>query len=280
MAANSVEHSEIIENVILSNWGKLKVCLQERRLPKRLYDIVPTTLSKLSGQTVVYCSRGRRKFLRFNLTDMPFAEHILWEIFTAYAYFPILNRFASFSINRGDTVIDIGANIGLFAVYAASRSGHGQVYSFEPCGANFARLVYHQQHNRLSNLHIINKGISDRAETVELYLTDENCGAHSMMPAFARGREKHESIECISLQQVFDEYTIDHCHYLKLDCEGAEAKIISALPSEYYQRIDRIAMEYHPNVDVSELASILHDHGFQVMVLGYPEKSGMVFAIK
>jgi FkbM family methyltransferase len=45
-------------------------------------------------------------------------------------------------VQPGDVFYDIGANIGVFTIFAATRTGkNGKVYAFEPHGANFARLI-------------------------------------------------------------------------------------------------------------------------------------------
>lgn len=268
----------------LTDWQKLWRCIKERRLPVRLKRFVPDLLGKLSQQEVVYCRRGYRKFLKFKLDDSSMAGLILDEVFDAQIYFPTINSKTKFEIKRGETVIDIGANVGLFAACAASLSRTGKVYCFEPSRDNFARLQYHRKHNGLDNMVLINQGVTDKVETVKLYLVEENCGAHSTCLDKGEGlntaQEKYELIECIPLQQVFDEYAIARCQFLKIDCEGAEMKILSALPADYFSRIDRIALEYHPNVNPLALAELLHRHGFSVMIKGFPMKWGLIFAVK
>ena len=61
------------------------------------------------------------------------------------------------TVDKGDTVIDIGGHIGLFSVYAAKRSQTGKVFAFEPFSENFARLQQHKQINQCDNLEVINK---------------------------------------------------------------------------------------------------------------------------
>ena len=52
-------------------------------------------------------------------------------------------------------------------------------------------------------------------------------------------------IDSTSLQNFFDENKIDHCDFIKLDCEGAEYEIIRNLPVEYFQKINKFVIEYH-----------------------------------
>jgi FkbM family methyltransferase len=262
---------------------KLWRCIKERRMPVRAKRLVPQLLGKISNETVVYSKHGRRSFLKFDLRGMSRANEILDEVFTARVYFPTLDARTTFEIARGDTVIDIGANIGLFGACAANLSRTGQVYCFEPSRTNFQRLELHRRRNGLDNMVLINKAVSDKQETAKLYLLDENCGAHTTMPDRGDGLrfapDEYEMVECIPLQQLFDA-GIDRCHFLKIDCEGAEMKILAALPADYFRRIDRIALEYHANVDVLELAGLLHSHGFSVVIKGFPMRWGMLFAFR
>ena len=268
----------------LTNWQKLRRCVEDRRLPVSLKRFVPGMLGKLSKQHVVYCRNGRKKFLKFKLDDKSLASLILDEVFNARVYFPTIDERTRFEIKRGETVIDIGANVGLFAACAANLSRTGKVYCFEPSRDNFARLQYHQKSNDLENMVLVNKGLSDKVETIKLYTLEENCGAHSIILNKGDGlnfvAEKYETIECVPLQQVFDEYAIERCHFLKIDCEGAEMNILSALPDDYFRRIDRIALEYHTNVNPIDLAELIHAHGFSVFIKGYPLKYGLIFAIR
>ncbi len=55
-------------------------------------------------------------------------------------------------VEKGDTVLDIGAHIGVFGVYAAAISKTGIVYSFEPFIDNFKMLEAHKEINNCSNL--------------------------------------------------------------------------------------------------------------------------------
>lgn len=211
------------------------------------------------------------------------SDLILDEVFTSQVYFPAIDRRSDFTIKRTDVVIDIGANVGLFAACAANQTTRN-VYCFEPSRANFAALEQHRRMNRLDNMVLVNKAVSDRTEVVKLYLHDNNCGAHSLVLDKNDGlkfdEEKCEEVQCLSLREAFDEFGIDRCDFLKIDCEGAEGKILFALPAEYFKRIERLAIEYHANVNVLELAELLHENGFSVVIKGYPVKWGLLFAIR
>lgn len=257
-------------------------CIRNRRLPSRWKNRLKNL--KLNGLRVVLCTAGKRKSLLFKIDDMIGAELILNEICYNKVYFPKINSSFDFRINIGDTIIDIGANIGCFSVYAANVAQKGKVYCVEPGKKNFQRLKYHKEINKLKNMILINKGISDKKEKTKLYFIENSCGGHSMN-LYNHGivkykPENHEPIDCVPLRQVFDKYDINKCDFLKIDCEGLEQRILRALPDEYFKRIDKIALEYHLNIDELELTKFLHNKGYFVTITGHPRGAGYLFAFK
>jgi 31-O-methyltransferase len=70
---------------------------------------------------------------------------------------------AGVSISTGDVVVDIGANIGVFTLYAAKQGA--QVYAYEPMPPTYTVLQQNVEAHGLDRLvHTRNIGLSDRAE--------------------------------------------------------------------------------------------------------------------
>ena len=177
------------------------------------------------------------------------------------------------------TVIDIGANIGVYSLYATQSQGT-RVYAFEPMPQNFTLLKKNIEQNNLAfRIFPFQLAISGRRETRTLYLGTSPM--HSFLPISqspfnARFSSKENQpaqesaqVSCIPLQDVFDENRIMKCDLLKLDCEGAEYDILYNLPGAYFQRIQRIRMEYHNHLDKKEntgdaLEAFLRGKGFQL----------------
>lgn len=61
-------------------------------------------------------------------------------------------RWIAENFRAGDTLFDIGANVGIFAILAAVRNPRGTVVAVEPMAATFARLCENAQLNQLPNL--------------------------------------------------------------------------------------------------------------------------------
>lgn len=72
------------------------------------------------------------------------------------------------SISTGDVVVDIGANIGVFTLYAAKQGA--QVYAYEPVPPTYAVLQQNvEAHGLGRRVHTRNIGLSDRAEEKKMF---------------------------------------------------------------------------------------------------------------
>lgn len=196
-------------------------------------------------------------------------EVILYGVYNAHG----------FNLNNGDVVIDIGANIGSFSVLSAQQVGEkGKVVCFEPEQRNFYLLSQNIELNTLSNIIAIQKAVSNRNDKMKLYL-GKTSGSHSL----EFKSKKAVSVETITLEEIFERYSIKKCDFLKVDCEGAEYRIFRSVKPKIFTSIKKIVMEYHSSGkdgrDIDKIKSILIKTGFQVIT--YPHRnpiSGFLFA--
>jgi len=142
-------------------------------------------------------------------------------------------------------IIDIGANIGAFSLLAAKAGA--EVYAFEPEKFNYEVLCHNVEINGYSNrIHSINLGVGASGEA-KLYLHEKNSGAPSSYLTTSRDLEelKYQTVNFISIHDVFNHYKIDYCDVLKLDCEGSEKDIIGDLDNILFDKIGQIDVEFH-----------------------------------
>ncbi len=177
----------------------------------------------------------------------------------------------------GATVIDVGANIGMFAVFAAIAARAARVLAYEPFPESFALLHHNVEQNRLGAIAAHRFAVAGRAGTRALHLAGRH-GTHSL---FGTDGEA-VPVECLTLADVFGAERVERCHFLKLDCEGAEYEILLEAPADVLARIDRMALEYHdaktPH-DHGELRAWLERHGFAVTSRDHvASRSGYLFA--
>jgi FkbM family methyltransferase len=192
------------------------------------------------------------------------------EVFIAKPYTPD----QSFAIAEGDHILDIGANIGAFTVYAARiAKEEGIVYSVEPVASNFSALEENVKLNNLRNVRLLRAAVGGHKG----FATIESRGSSSSVVWHSGGFR--DRVKQITLRSLVDQ--IRRVDLLKMDCEGAEYDILLSTNTECLRSIRRIAMEYH-NVSSDLCGETLKRHletaGFRVTCTG-TEWTGTIYAV-
>jgi len=188
-----------------------------------------------------------------------------------------------FEIQDGDSVVDIGANVGVFTLYAALRSPHGSVVASEPVPEIYDFLRANVELNHLPNVKAFQYGVLDRPGHGHIWCDARNVGGHSVFRARVRTSQTRQvPVEFITLEQLLRKGRVDRVNLLKLDCEGSEYPIVLHATDETLDKIDKIALEYHL-VDGQEhapadLATRLTAAGFRVTTGVSDGDAGMMWA--
>jgi FkbM family methyltransferase len=169
-----------------------------------------------------------------------------------------------FGIGRGDIVVDIGANIGTFAVYAATRAADVRVLAFEPFPDNVTWLRKNIAESGLENIQVFELAIAASTEDRFLQVSPTDWITHALN---GNGDKKNGiTVHCMTIDQVLQ--GIDRCDLLKLDCEGSEYEIIYGAAPETLSKIKRIVGEYHEapgdTSNGDELMSFLRSRSFVI----------------
>jgi len=134
-------------------------------------------------------------------------------------------------VKSGDTVLDIGANVGYISLVLAKCVGkNGKVFSFEPDSKNFASLKRNIELNPDCNIAPISMAVSDSHQPIRLYQAkfDFNDSAHSILPS-----EKHSSdfveIEATTIDEFVTSHGLKKVDVIKIDIEGAEMKAFNGM---------------------------------------------------
>lgn len=184
-----------------------------------------------SDYVILHTRKGIKIKLRVHSTDLMAFTHV-W----------LLREYEreGFKIDSKDIVIDIGAHIGLFALFASQFCKDGMIYCFEPVKENYELLISNLRLNNIKNVKPHNIAISNKTGTVTIFLNTDESG-HSMYVS----SEKFVTVQSNSLKNVIDSNEIKKCHFAKIDCEGEEYEIINSLPEDYFERIQKMCIEYH-----------------------------------
>lgn len=116
-------------------------------------------------------------------------------------------------IKPGDTVIDVGANVGAYTLAMSRLVGPtGRVISFEPLLANFKLLTQNVAQARCQNVTLVNAAVSDRAATVRM-----------VTPEFRGETRAHIGVAGEAVLAVaLDSWDLPPVALIKIDVEGHE----------------------------------------------------------
>ena len=147
------------------------------------------------------------------------AERGVWEPFETAVFLDL--------VRPGGVVVDVGANIGYYAVLAAQRAGPaGRVHAFEPERANFRLLQANLRLNACANASARRLAICDRAGTERLYRDADNLGDHRLYPSPGAPRSS-VPVPTAALDALFPAGT--RLDVIKIDAQGAEYRIFRGM---------------------------------------------------
>ncbi len=221
---------------------------------------LPLLFLRNAGQTTMIqdINPATRMKIRVNTFD----RQAIYEVWKMKEY---QNR--HFTIGRGEVIVDIGAHIGAFSVWAAQQADAGQVLAFEPNPGNYALLVENGRLNQLTNLRTFNSAVSMGRGQAKLYSSDHHNMTHSF---FEEAGGAYDLVPTLSLGDILEEHRLKTVDYLKIDAEGAEYDIILHAPAEVLRRVDKIFIEYHDYLDHGhshkELRGRLAASGFEIEI--------------
>ncbi len=201
------------------------------------------------GETVLLRTRNpRASFLIKNDGEGWMMADEVWrvKVYTKYR-----------GIRRGDYVVDIGANVGLFSIFAALSEKDVLVYAYEPMEEAFKIFKANVQINNLeSKVFLFKKGVGQARRRAMLYKSEGKFGSASIFKEnlvvfdhrskkeifIPEDKIKSEIVEIIDANSIWKNN--GHFNFVKMDCEGAEYEILESLGNSV-RRIEHFAIEYH-----------------------------------
>lgn len=132
-------------------------------------------------------------------------------------------------LKPGMVMIDIGANDGLFTVFAAKRVGKkGRVFAFEPSTREFARLKANIALNRLRNVTAVPKALSNISGSTQLKISEYGHEGQNTLGDFAHAVKQAgiQMVEVCRLDEWLRGQDICRLDLIKIDVEGAEHKVL------------------------------------------------------
>ena len=183
-------------------------------------------------------------------------------------------------IDKYQTILDIGANMGSFMLYAARSNSGAKIYCYEPVLQNFSLLTKNIKINSLmSRVFAFQYAVAANNGPMDILLS-----ASPLHSFYSINRDcEHEKVECTTLKKIIELHGLEKIDLLKMNCEGAEYEILeNCLPDEF-ERIYNIRLEYH-NLGATKrngdfLARFLTKQGYSIQrFTRYKNESGFIWA--
>ena len=176
-------------------------------------------------------------------------------------------------LNKGDTVWDVGANIGYFTLeFARCVGSSGKVLSFEPHPEIFKVLQRNVIRNRYQNINLQNVACGEETTVSKLYFSTENEGNHKIV----ENSSSNDSVDTkvVKLSSFLETHVP---RLIKMDIEGAELLALRGLGADYLKNnsVDFV-IEYHPyemsffNIKGEEVLDFFISSGYKFRNLAYP----------
>lgn len=197
----------------------------------------PSMVKEVNG--VKMCLNLRRPGVSRTLAVWGIREELETELFISH-------------LSEGMVVFDLGANIGYYALLAASIvSPSGKVYAIEPFPASFETLVKSVELNGFSDFvecHQI--AIWDRVGTTQMFIGDAD-NLHTLMDLspYRSTSGQTKEVATITLDKFLENR--GEIGFLRMDIEGGECQVFDSMDRVLAQEIPpRILFEIHPLGDI------------------------------
>ncbi len=163
----------------------------------------------------------------------------------------------------GSTVIDVGANKGVFSIYmsrAAGPNGHLLAFEAQPELGDHLRDV--KQGFALDNMTIVNKGLSSTPGTLTMRRTEAGSGMASFHSDATASLDEIE-IPVITLDDYVDEHQVGPVSFIKCDVEGHELEVFRGAKKLLQRDMPTLLFECHDDEAArGELFSFLTRLGY------------------
>jgi FkbM family methyltransferase len=132
-------------------------------------------------------------------------------------------------VSPGDSVADIGANVGVYTEELSSLVGPtGHVYSFEPVSDTFEILQAVVNKANLSNVSTFNAALGSQPAEHEMVIPDLGGFTGYYWAHLARTDDagRREKVKVLTLDGLWKANTIQRLDFIKCDVEGGELEVI------------------------------------------------------
>tara|TARA_B100000405_G_C16716097_1_gene420868 strand:+ start:380 stop:1102 length:723 start_codon:yes stop_codon:yes gene_type:complete len=154
--------------------------------------------------------------------------------------------------NKKDLVIlDIGANIGLFTLYA--KDSASKIISVEPTESH--HYIFEKLTGDYDNIELSKVALSDNDGPITFYICEDNLTMNSLV----NKKSKSVEVQGLCFESLLKKHDLSRVDFCKIDIEGSEMIAITEEKLKpVFDKIDRIFIEVHATIP-----TYTHDYEWQ-----------------
>jgi FkbM family methyltransferase len=162
---------------------------------------------------------------------------VFWEIFVRRCYRPPADC---------RIVLDAGANVGIFSVWAAKRLPEARIIAVEPFPETAAAFRHNVLVNQLEErVQLIQVGLAAQSGDCLMRSQGESPDRKLMRAGEDEDAGYSVRVPCLSLVALLDQLRLASVDFLEMDIQGCEWEVLLSTPTSVLRSIHRIQFEYH-----------------------------------
>ena len=231
------------------------------------------------SKTITCNVRGLAILIDVEGDDEGSHNHELWRANTFNEKEPDTLDWIDTWFRPGETIYDVGANIGQYAMYAARRlDGRARILAFEPEALNYAKL----------NRNILLNGLGEVVTGYPFAISDRTAIQHFYSKTFAPGAALHALGEpvtqgavpfapqnrqgtlAVSLDDLTGRFGLPFPNHIKIDVDGIEDRIVAGASRTLEDaRLKTVMIEVYMFEDMArKIETAFFERGFALANVG------------
>ncbi|MBS1512390.1 MAG: FkbM family methyltransferase [Bacteroidetes bacterium] len=219
----------------------------------------------------------KRYGINYRLDISDYQNWLLYYFCKADSSFGVVNY-----VQQGDTILDIGGNIGQTAMMIASKTGlKGKVYSFEPFPSTFQKFSTNLTLNPplQSIITVTNCALGDVPASLKMYRDcDTNSGSNRMVNSNDQAETELIEVPVSTVDAFVATNALSKVNFIKIDVEGFEMNVLKGAeetlkkfsPSLFIELNDQ-SLKYQGS-SANELITFLKNLGYRIFEDGKEEE--------
>jgi len=232
------------------NWGARRLALLLRRTAIRLLRGRPLDVERYGARMRLhpYNNNCEKKVL-----------------FTPQFFDPLERQILADRIGPDCVFLDIGANVGAYALFVAALAGPGaRILAVEPQPDIFDKLAFNIAQNPFGSVKAVACAVADKAGEMTLFVDPRNRG-ESSLKVVGTSEGAAIRVPAVSLLDLVRGEGLTRIDAIKLDVEGAEDLILEPFlrqaPPALHPRL--LVIEDGTDLWQTDLAALLTRHGYR-----------------